>query len=301
MKKTVMLLLAAMFSISVLAQGTRYAVTDLSVCYLRQSPDYESPLETQELMGVVVEVLAKEGYWVQVNDPQPYVAWVTDHAIVEMTAAEIEEYKAAPKYIVTDMFGKIYSQPTTASQPVSDLVMGDLVRKVLVNGKPVRSRNFLKVMTPSGKTGYVLRSALRDQAEFDASRTRDAASVVALARRFVGTPYMWGGMSPKGFDCSGLMRISYLMNGIVLPRNASQQVKCGVEAPLDSLLPGDLLFFGRKNPDGSDRVTHVGMYIGNNHFIHSSHLVRINSMRPEDPDCYENISRLLCARRIIHD
>ena len=134
--------------------------------------------------------------------------------------------------------------------------------------------------------------------------------IIATAFRLKGSPYLWGGMSPKGVDCSGLVRWSCLMNGILLPRNASQMISCGDEVPLtlpqdgnapgiDNLQRGDFVFFGTPARDGAkQRVTHVGIYIGNNRIIHSSHLVRVNSLIPGDEDYYENAHKLIAARRL---
>ena len=123
--------------------------------------------------------------------------------------------------------------------------------------------------------------------------------IIATAFRLKGSPYLWGGMTPKGVDCSGLVRWSCLMNGILLPRNASQMVFCGDEVALDSLQRGDLVFFGTPaTSEKPQRVTHVGIYIGNNHIIHSSHLVRVNSLIPGESDYYENAHRLIEARRL---
>ena len=123
--------------------------------------------------------------------------------------------------------------------------------------------------------------------------------IIATAMKLKGVPYLWGGMTPKGVDCSGLVRWSYLMNGILLPRNASQMVHCGDPVSLDALQRGDLVFFGTPAKDGKpQRVTHVGIYLGDNHIIHSSHLVRVNSLNSEDDDYYENAHRLIAARRL---
>lgn len=307
MKRILSILL--LLALLVPGYAQRYAVTELSVCCLRSAPDYEAPLETQELMGVVVEIIGESGYWRKVSDPQPYIAWCTNKGLVEMSAEEIEDYNMAPKYIVTAMNSRVYSDADECSLPVSDLVMGDLLRKVSgprYCGRPVKpyaKNGFLAVRLPSGKMGYVPETDLEDYASWQDSVKATPESLVATAKKFVGIPYLWGGMSTKGFDCSGLVRTVYLMNGIALPRNASQMVELGEEVPLDALEAGDLLFFGRTIPgaDGTpkSKVTHVGMYIGDGQFIHASHLVRINSMDPSDPDCYENITKLLQARKIL--
>ena len=111
---------------------------------------------------------------------------------------------------------------------------------------------------------------------------------------------MWGGNTVKHFDCSGLTKFVYMMNRIVLPRNAREQIYCGVEVPFDFDLmePGDLVFFGSLGADGGyASVTHVAMYIGDGRIIHSSQLVRINSLREGLPDSYGR--RPIAVRRIL--
>ena len=105
MKKTVsiilLLLCTAIASFAQAGQTKRMAVTALSENMMRAEPDYESALETQSLMGTIVEIVAEEGYWRQVVTPEPYTAWCTNLGLVEMTSEQINEYKLAPKYICT--------------------------------------------------------------------------------------------------------------------------------------------------------------------------------------------------------
>jgi len=297
--KKILTAVVAMIAFGTVAGAQNRAVVEFSVSYLRQKPDYESPLETQELMGTVVDVLETDSYWVKVHSPQPYDAWCTDKGIVRMSEDEIAEYEAAPKYMCVARESIVYSAASLKAQPVCDLVMGDVLRQVIVKGKPVKSKKFLKVMLPSGKVGFVPDGDLMDMEKWLKSVKGKASDIVELAQSFLGVPYLWGGMSPKGFDCSGLTRFCYMMNGVSLPRNASQQILLGEEAPLDRLKPGDLIFFGKKGLLGKEKVTHVGMYVGNGRFIHSSHHVRINALSSTEPDVYENMSKLLRARRIL--
>ena len=115
-----------------------------------------------------------------------------------------------------------------------------------------------------------------------------------------GFPYIWAGMSPKGTDCSGFVRTVLFMHDIIIPRDASQQAPKGERIyGTEDLLPGDLVFFGRKDT-AAPRVSHVGIYLGEGRFIHSLGLVKIGSFRPEDPlyDGY-NTGRYLFASRIL--
>jgi cell wall-associated NlpC family hydrolase len=100
-------------------------------------------------------------------------------------------------------------------------------------------------------------------------------TVAALARRHVGAPYRWGGSSPSGFDCSGLVRYVYAQVGVSLPHNAAKQYQLGTPVPRDSLEPGDLVFF--------DRLRHNGIYIGDGRFIHARQPGRgVNIARLDD-------------------
>jgi cell wall-associated NlpC family hydrolase len=92
---------------------------------------------------------------------------------------------------------------------------------------------------------------------------------------------LWGGTSTKGFDCSGFVQTVFYMNNVFLPRDVSQMILEGEQIEssddLSNLIPGDLLFFG-SNPN---RATHVGIYLGNQQFIHSDGWVHINSLNPD--------------------
>ena len=330
----------------------RMAVTALSENMMRLEADYESALETMSLMGTIVGIIGEEGYWRQVVTPEPYTAWCTNLGLVEMTPEQINEYKAAPKYICIAQHSGVYAAPSLNSRRLSDLSMGNLLRVVYTDGsvgakeldnqtakaiggkataktggKPAKVKiskkgKFAEVMLPDGRKGWTPAANLADFAKWAERQKITAENIVNTAMQFEGTPYLWGGASSKGLDCSGLVRLTFFMNGHLLPRNASQQVKNGREIIMEcdhsiapdsdklyqemqkrvkNLQPGDLVFFG--SPETlmkKERITHVGIYIGGGKIIHASHKVRINSLIPGQKDYYENSHRLLKARRYIN-
>lgn len=337
-------------------EAARWAVVELSSIYMRIAPDYESALETQELMGTIVEIKGEKGYWREVVSPQPYKAWCTEKGIVEMSQEELEAYKAAPKCMFADLYGHLYEEPSFQSATICDLVGGDVMRLAPAgqcrkrcdndsktgrlihdvsnlpcgsqghyrpaNGefeqnikdsgltvKGSKKKGWTKVLLPSGKEGWVSTAQIRPHEGFfsiakgegdeQTLTDRQMEGIIAKAFTLRGVPYLWGGMTPKGVDCSGLVRWSFIMNGIVIPRNASQIIHCGDEVSLDAMQRGDLVFFGTPAKDGKpQRVTHIGIYLGDGRIIHSSHMVRVNSLNPEDADYYENAHRLIAARRL---
>ena len=317
--------LMIIMAVAALAQEKRMAVVELSTIYMRIKPDYESALETQELMGTVVEIVGEDGYWREIVSPQPYRAWATEKGLVEMSKEELEAYEAAPKVIYTGLYGHIYKEASNRSATICDLVGGDIMRYVGKKGK------WTEVMLPSGRKGYVPTRELElhkgfvsiaqgeGSAESISSETTEA--IIAEAQKLLGVPYLWGGMSAKGVDCSGLVRICFLMNDILLPRNASQQVFCGMEIEVErpditgrtqeevkenydrekalnairNLGRGDLVFFGNTE---TGSITHVGIYLGGGEMIHASHLVRVNSLIPGEENYYENAHRIIRACRL---
>lgn len=298
------------------------AVVKTSVAHLYSRPDFEASIETQELMGGTVEILEQDGLWIKVRCNQPYDAWTSLRWLEMMDGGRLQEWLDAPKYIFTALYGSVFSAPDKDSQPICDLVAGDVLACSTENGRAQRRRGWSGVLLPDGSAGWVESGSLEDKAAWEKKclgygRDERIASAIGWAVKMMGIPYLWGGMSAKGFDCSGLTRFVYLMSGVRLPRNASQQIGCGTRIcipvmpdgkfDLSALKPGDLVFFGhftdgKGSPADTQckpKVTHVGLYLGDGRMIHSSHLVRINSLVRGSADCYENVHLLVGACRIV--
>jgi hypothetical protein len=164
---------------------------------------------------------------------------------------------------------------------------------------------FTKIFFPDGRTGYVLSVKVSNYSEWLATRQPDAGHILATAHEMMGRPYLWGGASGKGMDCSGYTKTVFYLNGVQLPRDANQQAEVGEEVETDStlknLLPGDLLFFGRKaTPEQKEKITHVAIYLGNGKIIHAANKVEIASLRRGEPDFVEHrLSSFVRSKRML--
>ena len=275
------------------------AFAALSVINMREEPSYPAELGTQALMGTPVKVHYHDNdYWVNIETPDGYKAWVNDMAIVPIDQARLDAWKASKRVVVTSYYTFFLDAPRPDAEHVSDGVWGDIAEVTGTAGK------YTKVALPDGRQAYVPTADVTDLRSWVDSRKavipanapqaqveQARAQIIATAKKFLGVPYLWAGTSLKGVDCSGFSKSVYFLNGYMLLRNASQQYKTGepvdVSEGLDNLQPADLVFFGREaTEDKPERITHVAIYLGDGKIIHSSMLVRINSLIEGQPDYY---------------
>ena len=276
-----------------------YGVVTISVANIRSQPRDAAELATQALLGMPLRVLDKDRGWYLVQTPDHYIAWLDWGGMQRMNKAEFEAWEAAEKIIVLRPYTFSYEKPNAQGQTVSDLVAGDQLNWL------GESAEFYHVRYPDGRNAYVAKSDAQPYKKWLELLDISEEKLVNTAKRMMGLPYLWGGTSYKGVDCSGFTKTIYYLNGWVLPRDASQQVDTGelidTSDGFSLLQPGDLLFFGTKASDQTpEKVTHVGMWIGNSEFIHASGKVRISSMNAEAPnyDAYEK-NRFLRTKRLL--
>lgn len=286
----------------------QYGIVNLSVANLRSVPGHSEELATQAILGTPVDVLKKQGSYYLIRTPEGYLSWVDSYGITLKTKQEMDDWTQSPRAIFMDDFGHSYTAADRKSQRVSDLVLGNIVQ-VLEKGD-----QFWKVKYPDGRTAFVPGNQLQDFSTWKKETSPEADQIIEVAKRMLGVPYLWGGTSIKGVDCSGFTKTSYFMNGVIIPRDASQQVRVG--QPLDimengdlhlgkalkTLRKGDLIFFSAsKGRNPKLPITHVAIYIDQGEFIHAAGIVRINSFDPKAANYDDQSLTIVGARRYLGD
>ena len=245
-----------------------YAIINVSVTPIKDKPSHSSQIIDQGLMGNQLKLLRFKNGWYLSQTHYDYVGWVNQTAIQICDSNQIKDWDSPNLVRVSMISDHIYSKPNSDSQPISDIVLNNKLK--LIN----KNVDWSLIQLSDKRFGYIKNTSFikeTDQIE-NPIQTR-----LRLAQQMMGTPYLWGGNSSKGNDCSGFTQNIFEASGIQLPRDARQQALYGEEIIPDkiwsNIQPGDLLFFGSE-----DRVTHVGMSLGQYDFIHQGGMVAINSL-----------------------
>jgi hypothetical protein len=283
--------------------GTKmFAVAKNSVINIRSAPKHSAELGTQGLLGMSLKILDKEGDFYRIQTPDSYISWVDKGGIHKMDQIEFDTWNAAKKVIFTKNFGYVYATKDSNSTIISDISLGGILKYMSEDAC------FFEVKYPDNRTGFIKKNESFIYKNWLQQLQPSQESVEVIAKKMDGFPYLWGGTSSKGIDCSGFTKMVYLMNGFVIPRDASQQVNAGktvdTNLTFENLEKGDLLFFGTKATETKkQRVVHVGIWLGNNkmEFIHASGNVHMSSMDATQSNYDEfNKNRYLGSKRYLN-
>ena len=282
---------------SIELDGQTYAVVTNSAANIRSEPSHPAQLATQAVMGTPLTVYKNSGsnYWFFVQTPDKYLGWVDRGGITLMDSSDYNRWKETPKVVYEKVNGYIYENPDKNSRVVADVVAGSILGSQF---EP--SGGFVEVHIADGRAGYIPADEVSKYDGFVQQQTPNAKQLIETATQFVGFPYLWGGTTPKAFDCSGFTKTIFYLNGVMLPRDASQQVHTGKTVDTDegfsNLKPGDLLFFG----SGMDRITHVAFYMGDGQIIHAAGKVKVESINPESPNYNgDRMESFVVAKRLL--
>jgi SH3-like domain-containing protein len=232
-----------------------------SVVNVYSKPSTEVDMVTQAVLGTPLSIQESREAWYDVCLPDRYRGWLEARHVKIYSQNEIHYPATAQVAEIQNLLAFLYYEPGgTVRRPALQVTIGT---RLEVTGE---TDGWLQVVLPDGAERWVQQDDVRIvQVNSPQPRGSDE-QVIATARRFLGLPYLWGGTTPLGIDCSGFVQIVYRLNGVSLLRDSAIQYTQPDLAPVEreALQAGDLLFFGQV------AITHVGLYIGQGEFIHAT-------------------------------
>ena len=276
-----------------LGDSTR-GIINVSVAPIRDRSSHTAQMVDQAIMGNWVKILVENEDWYLIQTHYKYVGWITKSAVHKCTNNFLYNWNEKARYRIKKLNSIIYSKPHMSSIPISDGVLNNRlnVTKDLVD--------WSEVILPDGRVGFIQKQDIELMTQ-NKDLSDQTSILISIALSMKGVPYLWGGNSSKGNDCSGFTQTAFMASGIQLPRDARQQAKVGKPIIDDQLKEGDLLFFGT-----GDRITHVGISMGGDKFIHQGSKlegkVDIHSLHPDSP-LYNSYRKgtFLFAKRVIEE
>lgn len=227
----------------------KYGISNLSIVPMRSESTDQSEMINQILFGEHFKILETRKNWSKIRLAHDnYEGWICNKQWIE-----IEE----------DTYTQLNKETSTVTTDILDIISKDFQQPIVIGS-----------ILPSFKSGYAIFNT--EMYQFDGLTTpgfTQKDKLIENALIYLNAPYLWGGRSPLGIDCSGLTQMVYRLQGINLPRDAYQQAEIGNTLSfIEESEAGDLAFFD----DNEGKVIHVGIIMDNNHIIHASGKVRVD-------------------------
>ncbi len=262
-------LLAVLCVPRVFAGSTQVVVVPVADMYSR--PSDQSAVVSQAIYGSNVTLLSARGEWSRIQTADRYKGWVRSRYLRLVQSGT--GYATSGVIVqVESLFANVYREPDiTRHKPVITIPFESRLQ-VIPNEDGAGAKKaerkgshegWLQVRLPDKRDEWIQSGDVVAE-----PKPLSIPESIELAKRFLGFPYLWGGSSSFGFDCSGFTQMLVRARGIIMPRDADKQAAWSGVIPVErkDLQPGDLLFFGSSARD----VTHTGMYIGDGQFIHDT-------------------------------
>ncbi|HUP03410.1 MAG TPA: C40 family peptidase [Bryobacteraceae bacterium] len=255
------------------------------VANLYSKPSRDADVVSQAIYASNVAILEQQGDWVHVRTFDDYAGWMPG-----------SELKAGPAYAaagrvaeVRSMFAHLYREASvTKHEPLLTVPMETRLAVDPDSLGADEGNEWVAVRLPDHRTGYIQRGDVT----FDPPKLT-VPEMLEFAKRFIGLPYTWGGVSTFGYDCSGFVQMLERQRGVMMPRDAQPQADWSGQTAVGhkNLAPGDLLYFG----SSAEHITHTGIYLGGGKFINATTYqtptVHVDSL--DDP----HFARILVAMR----
>ncbi|HEX6290439.1 MAG TPA: C40 family peptidase [Herpetosiphonaceae bacterium] len=249
-----------------------WALNLRAVADLRREADNFSERVSQTLYGEPIEVLRYQDDWAFVRLIDGYLGWMHVEPLHMCTMEAAQTYRQQITHTIKRPLTPLYAQPT--AEPHEQVALLPFGARLAVEG---HDGPMQRIRCPDGKLRWVASTDLIPQGEIPHGTTSALRTVEPWLHALIGVPYLWGGKTPFGYDCSGLVQMIYSLIGIHLRRDADQQALEGMPVAFDALEFGDLIFFDTRQSNADIisgapdlAVTHVGMALNRTDFIHSS-------------------------------
>ncbi len=265
----------------------RYGYVTTNVLDMWSKPQFGSERVNQVLFAELVEVGGQRSGYYRVVLSDGYRGWINCNHVRLISRSAYKAYRRTRNAIVTAGTARLYAgRSGGVVSPYFVFYGTELFLKSKSAGRAT-------IGLPDGRSLYLSGNCVDKFCNGRRSSNVSGPRLVTEAKKFLGIPYLWGGVSPAGFDCSGMVRAVAARFGVRLPRDTKDQIKAGTKVERDQVRAGDLLFFER----------HVGFATGRDRIIHCSvggGGVRINSLRPDLTDYRKDLDETFDqARRII--
>lgn len=238
-------------------ENSDYGVCRLSLVPVRLEGSDKAELTTQLLFGEHYEVLSssKDKKWLKIKMHfDQYEGWIDVKQHHSISKDHFDYINRADFKISTDVTTSILYNKTPLS-----ILMGSII--------PISGSELFRMEEQFAFNGE----------SKSLGQKRDFEFLKLTAKKYVNAPYLWGGKSPFGIDCSGFVQMVFKINGYKLQRDSAQQAKQGKAVSFQEMVPGDLVFFKSKE----NQITHVGIFLGDDKLIHASGKVRIDHLNEE--------------------
>jgi len=238
-----------------------YGICNLSTISVRKEPSECAEMCTQLLFGEAYQLVEKSGKWMKIATCDcHYEGWITENMFNPIHELDVESYLKSEKYILKELLLFIKEFESGITFPI-----------FIGSSFPIPKDNILIL----GESIFEVQLPENQKTKTNLLLSSEQYNLLRFVSTYLEAPYLWGGRTPAGIDCSGLIQIAFKSIGVNLPRDASQQIEYGENVDfIMEAKPGDVAFF--QNEEG--KVIHTGIIAGNGTIIHASGKVKIDSI-----------------------